>query len=71
MRDANRGDLASLVEVSASHMQVKMKNEMVVTFIAGSLRSVSHEEAGRRYTSCWGGSSPTTEIESVIWSVVC
>jgi hypothetical protein len=36
MRDANRGDLASLVEVSASHVQVKMKNEMVVTFIAGS-----------------------------------
>jgi hypothetical protein len=65
MRDANRGDLASLVEVSASHMQVKMKNEMVVTFIADSLRSVSHEEARRRYTSCWGGSSPTTEIESV------
>jgi hypothetical protein len=38
--------LASLVEVSASHVQVKVKNEMVVTFIGGSLRSLSHEEAG-------------------------
>jgi hypothetical protein len=38
--------LPSLVEVSASHVQVKVKNEMVVTFISGSLRSVSHEEAG-------------------------
>jgi hypothetical protein len=38
--------LASVVEVSASHVQVKVKNELVVTFIAGSLRSVSHEEAG-------------------------
>jgi hypothetical protein len=50
--------LASLVEVSSSHVQVKVKNEMVVTFIAGSLRSVCHEKAGeaihlmlgRRYT---------------------
>jgi biotin carboxylase/acetyl-CoA carboxylase carboxyltransferase component/biotin carboxyl carrier protein len=33
MRDANRGDLASLVEVAASHVQVKVKNEMVVTFL--------------------------------------
>jgi hypothetical protein len=38
--------LASLVEVSASHVQVKVKNEMVVTFNAGSLRSVSQEEGG-------------------------
>jgi hypothetical protein len=37
--------LASLVEVSAFHAQVKVKNEMVVTFIGGSLRSVRHEEA--------------------------
>jgi hypothetical protein len=38
--------LASLVEVSAFHAQVKVKNAMVVTFIGGSLRSVRHEEAG-------------------------
>jgi hypothetical protein len=54
-RDANRGDLASLVEVSASHVQVKVKNEMVATFTAGSSRSVNREEAGIRYTSYWGG----------------
>ena len=52
MRDANRGDLASLVEVSASHVQVKVKNEIVVTLTVGSWRSVCHEEAERRYTSC-------------------
>jgi hypothetical protein len=38
--------LASPVEVFASHVQVKVKNEMVVTFIGGSLRSVSHERPG-------------------------
>jgi hypothetical protein len=38
--------LASLVEVSSPHVQVKVKNEMAVTFIGGSLRSVIHEEAG-------------------------
>ena len=70
MRVANRGDRASLVEVSASHVQVKVKNEIVVTLTAGSWRSVCHEEAERRYTSCKGGSSPTTEIASVIWSSV-
>jgi hypothetical protein len=43
--------LASLVEVSASYVQVKVKNEMAVTFIGGSLRSVSREEAG-------GGDTP-------------
>jgi Acetyl-CoA carboxylase, central region len=53
MRDANLGDLASLVQVSASHVHVKVTNGMVVTFIAGSLRSVSHKQAGRRFTSCW------------------
>ena len=52
MRDANRGDLASLVEVPASHVQVKVKNEIVVTLTEGSWRSVRHEEAERRYTSC-------------------
>ena len=36
MRDANLADLASLVEVSASHVQVKVKNEIVVTLTAGS-----------------------------------
>jgi Acetyl-CoA carboxylase, central region len=66
VRDANRGDLASLVEVSASHVLVKVKNGMVVTFIAGYLRPVSHEQAGRRYASCWGSSSPTAEIMSII-----
>jgi hypothetical protein len=34
------------VEVSSPHVQVKGKNEMVVTFIGGSLRSVSREDAG-------------------------
>jgi hypothetical protein len=63
--------LPSLVEVSASYVQVKVKNELGFTFIAGSLRSVSREEAGRQYTSCWGGLNPTTEIESAIWSIVC
>jgi hypothetical protein len=50
MRDPIVVILPSVVETSASHVQVKVKNELVVTFIAGSLRSVSHEEAGRRYT---------------------
>lgn len=33
MRDSNKGDLASLVEVAASHVQVKFKNEMVVRLL--------------------------------------
>jgi hypothetical protein len=43
--------LHSLVEVSASYVHVKVKNEVVVTFIGCSLRFVSHEEAG-------GGDTP-------------
>jgi hypothetical protein len=43
--DASRCDLG-LLENSAFHVQVKVKNAMVVTFIAGSMRSVCHEEAG-------------------------
>jgi biotin carboxylase/acetyl-CoA carboxylase carboxyltransferase component/biotin carboxyl carrier protein len=33
MRDVKRDDLASLVEVAASHIQVKVKNEVMVKFL--------------------------------------
>jgi hypothetical protein len=55
MSEANRGDIAFGIEVFASHEQAKLKNEMVVLFTAGSSRSVSHDDVGSRYTSCWGG----------------
>jgi hypothetical protein len=38
--------LAFIVEVSSPHVQVKGKNAMVVTFIAGSLRFFFQEEGG-------------------------
>jgi hypothetical protein len=37
--------LAFIAEVFAAHVQVKVKNEVVVTFFGCSLRFVSHEEA--------------------------
>jgi hypothetical protein len=48
-----------------------VKNELVVTFIAGSLKSVSREDAGGGETPYAGEvQARLQKIESVIWSVV-
>lgn len=41
MRDENRGDLASLVEVAASHIQIRKKNEMVNSFLVALSNSTT------------------------------